>query len=87
MELPYKGVSVGQYSYIDAPDIPNHDEIAIARSDDHKQWRYAPDHRGKTVFNTENQASYPVNFLGEIKTSFTLLAPSTQLNKWDGKNG
>ncbi|HGJ5883242.1 hypothetical protein [Arsenophonus sp.] len=32
MELLYKGVSVGQYSYIDAPEIPNNDDIAIVRS-------------------------------------------------------
>ncbi|WP_119711549.1 hypothetical protein [Arsenophonus endosymbiont of Aleurodicus floccissimus] len=29
MELIYKGVSVGQYSYIDPPKISSNDEIAI----------------------------------------------------------
>ncbi|MDR5616924.1 hypothetical protein [Arsenophonus sp.] len=29
MELLYKGVSVGQYSYIDAPEIPDNDDIGM----------------------------------------------------------
>lgn len=82
--VPYKASIVGD-AYLDAPDIPNNKEIAIVRSDDGKQWLYVPDHRGKTVFNTDNQASCPVDYLGEIKTGFTLLAPTTQFDKWDGK--
>lgn len=85
MELLYKGVSVGQYSYIDAPEIPDNDDIAVVRSDDGKQWLYVPDHRGKTVYDIHNRASCTVDYLGEIKTGFTLLAPSTQFDKWDGK--
>ncbi|WP_310510931.1 tail fiber assembly protein [Arsenophonus sp.] len=43
------------------------------------------DNRGKTAFNTDNQASCTVDYLGEIKTGFTLLAPKTPFDKWDGK--
>ncbi|WP_119711548.1 tail fiber assembly protein [Arsenophonus endosymbiont of Aleurodicus floccissimus] len=43
------------------------------------------DHRGKTVYDTNNRASCTVDYLGEIKTGFTLLAPSTQFDKRDGK--
>ncbi|MFS1583635.1 MAG: tail fiber assembly protein [Candidatus Arsenophonus phytopathogenicus] len=85
MELVYKGVSVSQYSYIDAPELPDNDDIAVVRSADGTQWRYVPDHRGKTVYNTFNRASYTVDYPGEIKTGFTLLVPSTQFDKWDGK--
>ncbi|MDR5615563.1 tail fiber assembly protein, partial [Arsenophonus sp.] len=85
MEFLHDGLSVGECSYTDAPEIPNNDEIAIIRSLDGKQWLYVPDHRGKTVYDTNNRASYPVDYLGEIKTGFTLLAPVTKFDKWDGK--
>ncbi|WP_339053374.1 tail fiber assembly protein [Arsenophonus endosymbiont of Crataerina pallida] len=85
MEFLHDGLSVGECSYTDAPEIPNNDEIAIIRSLDGKQWLYVPDHRGKTVYDTNNRASYPVDYLGVIKTGFTLLAPVTKFDKWDGK--
>ncbi|HGJ5865739.1 tail fiber assembly protein [Arsenophonus nasoniae] len=85
MEFLYEGISVGEFSFTEAPEIPNNDEIAIIRSEDRKQWLYVPDHRGKTVFDTTSQVSYPVDYIGEIKTGFTLLAPKTKFDKWDGK--
>nr|CBA75229.1 phage tail fiber assembly protein [Arsenophonus nasoniae] len=85
MEFLHDGLSVGECSYTDAPEIPNSDEIAIIRSLDGKQWLYVPDHRGKTVFDTTTQYAYTVDYLGEIKTGFTLLVPKTQFDKWDGK--
>ncbi|HGJ5862945.1 MAG TPA: tail fiber assembly protein [Arsenophonus nasoniae] len=85
MEFLHDGLSVGECSYTDAPQIPNNDDIAIIRSENGKQWLYVPDHRGKTVFNTDNQYSYTVDYIGEIKTGFTLLAPKTRFDKWEGK--
>lgn len=49
MEFLYEGISAGECSYTDAPEIPANNEIAIIRSQDRKQWLYVPDHRGKTV--------------------------------------
>ncbi|WP_339053705.1 tail fiber assembly protein [Arsenophonus endosymbiont of Crataerina pallida] len=73
------------YGYaLDAPVIPDNDELAIIRSEDHERWLYVPDHRGKTVYNTDDQSYYTVDYPGEIKTGFTLLAPKTPFDYWDG---
>ncbi|WP_302421739.1 tail fiber assembly protein [uncultured Citrobacter sp.] len=47
-------------------------------------WQLVPDHRGSTVYATDTQQSIVVDYLGEIKTGFTPLAPATPYDKWDG---
>jgi len=45
-------------------------------------WVQVSDHRDKTVYNTETKESAKVDYLGPIKTGFTLLKPF-QFSKWD----
>ena len=48
------------------------------------EWVQVEDHRVKTVYNIETQESSNVDYLGTIKTGFTLLEPF-QFSKWNGK--
>ncbi|HGJ5860295.1 MAG TPA: tail fiber assembly protein [Arsenophonus nasoniae] len=76
------GIPAG--STLEAPIIPD-DDKAIIRSEDDRKWEYPADYRGKTVFNTENQADSVVDYIGEIKDGFTLLEPKTPFDQWDGE--
>ncbi|OTQ49354.1 tail fiber assembly protein [Gilliamella apis] len=45
-------------------------------------WVLVEDHRGEIVYDIETKASAKVDYLGPIKTGFTLLKPF-QFGKWD----
>ncbi|HGJ5883910.1 tail fiber assembly protein [Arsenophonus sp.] len=69
---------------LDAPVLPDNEEYALIRSKDQKDWFYVPDHRGKTVYKTDNRYPYIVDYPGEIKPGFTFLEPKTVFDYWDG---
>ncbi|WP_438436393.1 tail fiber assembly protein [Kluyvera georgiana] len=47
-------------------------------------WEQQPDNRGVTVYSTADRATAVVNYIGEIRSGFTVVAPSTQYDMWDG---
>lgn len=47
-------------------------------------WEQQPDNRGVTVYSTADRATTVVNYIGEIRSGFTIVAPSTQYDMWDG---
>ncbi|HEE0140369.1 TPA: tail fiber assembly protein [Citrobacter youngae] len=47
-------------------------------------WEQQPDNRGVTVYSTADRATTVINYIGEIRSGFTTVAPSTQYDKWDG---
>ncbi|MEQ9870692.1 tail fiber assembly protein, partial [Pectobacterium odoriferum] len=50
-----------------------------------KAWEQVPDHRGQTVYSTETRQAQTVSQFGELPEGFTLLAPATEFDKWNGK--
>ncbi|MEY0304003.1 tail fiber assembly protein [Providencia manganoxydans] len=82
--VPYQG-SVVADAYLDAPELPEKDDIAIIRSADEKSWLYITDHRGKTAYNTENRQPIEIDFIGDLPDTLTLLEPKTEFDKWNGK--
>ncbi|MEQ4655703.1 tail fiber assembly protein [Providencia manganoxydans] len=72
-------------AYLDAPQLPEKDDIAIVRSEDEKSWLYATDHRGKTAYSTETRQPIDVDFIGDLPDTLTLLEPKTEFDKWNGK--
>lgn len=48
------------------------------------EWRTEEDHRGETVYSTENQQSFIVEAIGPYPSGFTPLKPESQFDKWDG---
>ncbi|MFS1539326.1 MAG: tail fiber assembly protein [Candidatus Phlomobacter fragariae] len=77
------GIAAG--STLEAPKIPDNDEIAIVRSKDGKKWLYLTDHRGKTVYDITNRAPSTIAYIGDLKAGFTFLEPKTRFDYWDGE--
>ncbi|EHZ6871931.1 tail fiber assembly protein [Providencia rettgeri] len=82
--VPFGG-SVVADAYLDKPELPTKENIAIVRSEDEKSWSYLADYRGKMAFNTETRQPTEINFIGELPSFLTLLAPKTEFDKWNGK--
>ncbi|WP_336192798.1 tail fiber assembly protein [Providencia stuartii] len=72
-------------AYLDAPKLPEKDDIAIVRSADEKSWLYVTDHRGKTAYSTETRQPIEIDFIGDFPDALTLLEPKTEFDKWNGK--
>ncbi|MEQ5754039.1 MULTISPECIES: tail fiber assembly protein [unclassified Providencia] len=72
-------------AYLDAPQLPEKDDIAIVRSEDEKSWLHVTDHRGKTAYSSETRQPIEVNFIGDLPDTLTLLEPKTEFDKWNGK--
>ncbi|MBQ0534844.1 tail fiber assembly protein [Providencia huaxiensis] len=72
-------------AYLDSPELPEKDDIAIVRSEDEKSWLHVTDHRGKTAYSTETRQPIEVNFISDLPDTLTLLEPKTEFDKWNGK--
>ncbi|MGK0705572.1 tail fiber assembly protein [Yokenella regensburgei] len=48
-------------------------------------WSQIENHRGKTVFNTQNGSGMYVSELGALPMGTTSIAPDGEYQKWDGK--
>lgn len=66
-------------------DIDPGDEIAgkVAVFTD-GVWRLEEDHRGESVWSTNDGRAAIVDYIGEVKPDFTTMSPSTPFDKWDG---
>ncbi|HHR5860172.1 TPA: tail fiber assembly protein [Providencia alcalifaciens] len=79
------GGSVVADAYLDKPELPTKDNIAIVRSDDEKSWLHVADNRGRTAYKTENRQQLVINFIGDLPVELTLLEPQTEFDVWNGK--
>ncbi len=75
------GVSMpGNSTDIDpGEDVPS--KVAVF---DGEGWCWQEDHRGETVFSTADSSRVTVDYIGEIREGFTITAPATPYDKWDG---
>ncbi|ALV94332.1 tail assembly protein [Pantoea rodasii] len=48
-------------------------------------WQLVEDHRGETVYSTENGTATVISQAGEYPTGTTLLKPATAFDTWNGK--
>ncbi|KAA1048897.1 tail fiber assembly protein [Pseudocitrobacter sp. 73] len=48
-------------------------------------WVYEPNHRGETVYSTDDGTTSTVDYIGDIRDGFTTIAPGTKYDKWDGE--
>lgn len=83
MEHVYFDVSVSANSFIDAPELPEKSGLAVIRSKDKKSWEIMADHRNSTAYNTETRQAVTIEFIGELPSTLTLLAPQTDFDKWN----
>ncbi|MCT8344945.1 MULTISPECIES: tail fiber assembly protein [Photorhabdus] len=84
-EYVAEGVGLSAHSYLDAPDLPGSDDMAVRRSEDGSYWEIVPDHRGKIAYNTQVGAQEEVAALGELPETLTFEQPSTDFDQWDGE--
>jgi hypothetical protein len=85
------GVTVAAYAYRDVPPFTEYKQKvaagvpqAILRTVDYKSWQIVIDYRGYTVYNTADKSSKIITTFGDIPTGYTLLAPATEFDDWDG---
>ncbi len=75
------GVSMpGNSTDIDPGDEVT-DEVAVFRNG---VWVREADRRGEVVYSTADGNSSTVDYIGDIKSGFTTIAPVTPHDKWDG---
>ncbi|MGQ8702274.1 tail fiber assembly protein [Serratia marcescens] len=79
------GVGIAAGSYTDKPTLPTEDNKAIRRTEDGTAWEIVDDFRGKVAYSTETGEAGTIDYLGPVATGWTLLAPQTPYDKWDGK--
>ncbi|EKP7863370.1 tail fiber assembly protein [Escherichia coli] len=46
-------------------------------------WKLEEDHRGESVWSTNDGRAVIIDYIGEIKPDFTTMSPSTPFDKWD----
>ncbi|OHT23310.1 tail fiber assembly protein [Providencia stuartii] len=79
------GAGLPAGAYLDAPELPEKQDIAIVRSADELSWLHVIDHSGKTAYSTETRQPTEIDFIGDLPDTLTLLEPKTEFDKWDGK--
>lgn len=67
-----EGCGLAANAYLDAPPAPKQG-FAIVRQ--HNHWHYVEDHRGTTVYSTEDGSPMQITELGEMPPNYTLQAP------------
>ncbi|MBN4866543.1 MULTISPECIES: tail fiber assembly protein [Providencia] len=85
MENIYFDVSVSASAYVDAPELPTKAGFAVVRSEDGTKWEIVTDNRGKTAYSTETRQPLEIDFIGDLQSDLTLLAPKTEFDKWNSK--
>ncbi|RAX00822.1 MULTISPECIES: tail fiber assembly protein [unclassified Photorhabdus] len=85
IEYVMLGVSLSANSYLDAPDFPDSDDVAVCRSEDGKCWEIVPDYRGKIAYGTLTRAPTEITEIGELPDTLTFKKPPTDFDTWNGK--
>lgn len=78
-----QGVGVPANATAVAPPVVKAGNVAIFREDD---WHVLADHRGESIYKTEDGTVTEVTELGDYPAGTTTLKPATEFDKWDGKN-
>lgn len=82
--VPFGG-SVVADAYLDKPELPVKENIAIIRSADEKSWLHITDYRDKMAYSTGTRQPIEIDFIGDLPDTLTLLEPKTEFDKWNGK--
>ncbi|WP_085337021.1 tail fiber assembly protein [Serratia marcescens] len=79
-----QGVGIAAGSYTDKPTLPTEGNKAIRRTEDGAAWEIVDDFRGQPAYSTETGEAREIDYLGPVLAGWTLLAPQTPYDKWDG---
>ncbi|HEK1928431.1 TPA: tail fiber assembly protein [Proteus mirabilis] len=85
MENVMFDVSLSAGAYLDEPELPKKENQAIRRNINGKTWEVVDDYRGLTAYDTQTKQSITVDFIGQLPDNLTLLKPTNEFDKWNGK--
>ncbi|MDE9556235.1 tail fiber assembly protein [Xenorhabdus bovienii] len=85
MERTVIGVSLSAGAYLDEPELPKSEDIAICRHRDGQLWLHVPDYRGKTAYHISTREPRVIQQLGQLPPELTLLKPKTEFDVWNGR--
>lgn len=85
MENVMFDVSLSAGAYLDEPQLPKKENQAIRRNINGKTWEIVDDYRGLTAYDTQTKQSIIVDFIGQLPDNLTLLKPTNEFDKWNGK--
>lgn len=77
------GVGIPANSCIDAP-VDEKEGFAVCRTASLDGWDYVVDHRGETVYDTENGQPVDITGLGDYPDNVTTIEPLTPYDRWNG---
>lgn len=80
-EFIHVGVSIPGNSTMTAPGEAIAGQVWIY---DGGQWLAYEDHRGETVYSTDDRSAVRVNYIGPLKDGFVPTSPVTAFDVWDG---
>lgn len=86
VEFLATGVGIPANSCIDEPG-ESKEGFVICRTTDFTGWEYIPDHRGETVYSTDNGMVVVIDYPGPVREGFTSAMPATPYDHWDGSAG
>jgi hypothetical protein len=84
LEYLPQGVGLPAFCFADKPTLPKAG-LALVRSLDGSAWETPADYRGQTAYSTETGQPETVTRIGELDNGFTLLAPATPYDTWNGE--
>lgn len=80
-EYIYEGVSIPGNSTITEPGANKKGKVQVYTG---SAWEQKEDHRGELSYSTENLHSKSIDYIGAVQDGYTLKAPLTIFDKWDG---
>lgn len=76
-----KGTGLPAGAYLDAPPAIGADEVIVRTENG---WEVFEDHRGAVIYSTADQTYKTLNVWGDVPAGYTLLAPTSEFDVWNG---
>lgn len=86
MENVMFDVSLSAGAYLDEPLLPKKENQAVRRKKDGTAWETVDDYRSLTAYDTQTKQPIMIDFIGSLPETLTLLKPTSEFDKWNGKN-
>lgn len=85
MENVMFDVSLSVGAYLDEPPLPKKENQAVRRREDGNAWEIVDDYRDSVAYDTQTKQPIMIDFIGSLPETLTLLKPTSQFDKWNGK--
>lgn len=79
-----EGQGLPSMAYLDSPPSEKMGFARVRKSSD-RPWEYVQDLRGEKSYRKTDGMMFTVDYIGELRSDFTLSAPSTPHDVWNGE--